>query len=93
MKIGGTSNVNGPQGIYPRQGQSQQSAAVQKAAPLGDRVEISAAARLSEAISRVPDIRMEKVLAAKEMISAGQMDTPERMDAAIGHMLADVQSE
>lgn len=89
MRIGGTNGVNGPRGVYPtkaEQGQAKPSEAV----PQGDRVEISEAARLREAMSRVPDIRTEKVARAREMIASGQMDTPERMDVAMDRLLAEL---
>ena len=94
MKIGGTSDVNGPQRIYPRQGKgAEPGPAPRQPAPPSDRVEISDAARLSEALSRIPDIRLDKVAAARQLIAAGQMDTPQRMDAAIDRLLNELPAE
>ena len=86
MKIGGTNGVNGAQPIYPKVAGGGQPKAPD-GLPQGDRVEISDAARLSEAILRLPEVRGDVVARAREMIASGQMDTPERMDAALSRML------
>ena len=90
MRIGGTNSVGGPQKVYPNnaKGQSLKPDAQQKAAQ-PDRVEISDAARVRDAISRVADIRPEKVAQAREMIAAGEMDTPARMEVAVDRLLAE----
>jgi hypothetical protein len=87
MKIGGTNGINGPGRIYPN-GRTQGEPTTEPG-PLsqGDRVEISDAARLSEAMARIPDIRAEKVAGAKALMAAGRMDTPERMDVALELLL------
>ena len=91
MKIGGTNGVGGPQNVYPNNAKGQPSKPeAQQGAAQADRVEISDAARVRDAISRVADIRTEKVTQAREMIAAGEMDTPERMDVAVDRLLADL---
>ncbi len=88
MRIGGTNGVGGPQNVHPdnAKGQAPKPNARNEAAQT-DRVEISDAARVRDAISRVPDIRPEKISQAREMIAAGEMDTPERMDVAVDRLL------
>jgi len=86
MKIGGTNGVNGAQPVYPKVAGGEQAKAPD-GLPQADRVEISDAARLSEAILRLPGVRADVVARAREMIASGQMDTPERMDAALDSML------
>ena len=86
MKIGGTNGVNGAQPIYPKVAGGGQPKAPDGLSQ-GDRVEISDAARLSEAILRIPDVRAEQVARARTMIAEGRMDTPERMDVALDCML------
>ena len=90
MRIGGTNGVGGPQNVYPNnaKGQRLKPDAQQKAVQ-PDRVEISDAARVRDAISRVADIRPEKVAQAREMIAAGEMDTPARMEVAVDRLLAE----
>lgn len=89
MRIGGTNGVNGPQRIYPKPAATQ-AAKPAEVAPQGDSVEISDAARLSEALARVPDVRTDKVARAREMIANGTLDTPENMDVAINRMMEDL---
>lgn len=87
MKIGATNGVNNAQRVYgPAQRGAAGAAAAQKSAEV-DRVEISSAARLQDAISQLPDIRAGKVERARQMIANGEMDTPERLDAALGQLL------
>ena len=89
MKIGATNGVNNAQRVYtPAQTGEARAASALKPAE-GDRVEISGAARLRDAISQLPDVRADKVAQARLMIAAGGMDTPERLDAAIDRMLDD----
>ncbi|HOI55411.1 MAG TPA: flagellar biosynthesis anti-sigma factor FlgM [Phycisphaerae bacterium] len=91
MKIGGTNGVGGPQNVYPGNGPKPGGkAASVPPAVMADSVEISDAARIRDAVSRVPEIRADKVAAAKEMIARGEMDTPERMDIALDRLIGDV---
>ena len=94
MKIGGTSDVNGPQRIPPRLGMEQVQPPVAQTPPVaGDRVEISGEARLSQALAGVPDIRVDKVAAARQAIAADQLDTPEHMDVALNRLLDEFVAE
>ena len=87
MDIGGTNGVNGVRRIYPKLPQTEPVKPAAAKAPAGDQVEISDAARLSEAMARLPDIRADKVARAKAMIADGSLDTPENMDVALGRMI------
>ena len=89
MKIGGTGDVSGPRRIYPQGGKSNTGSSAPQAAP-GDRVEISGTARLIESLSRVPEVRQDKVAAARQLIAAGQMDTPERWNVAVDRLVDDM---
>jgi negative regulator of flagellin synthesis FlgM len=91
MKIGGTNGIGGPQNVYPSNGPkpSGKAAAVPPAV-VADSVEISDAARIRDAVSRVPEIRADKVAAAREMIARGEMDTPERMEIALDRLIDDM---
>ena len=90
MKIGGTNGINGPGRIYPKGKPQAESTAKAQSASQGDRVEISSAARLREAMARIPDVRAEKVAGAKALMAAGRMDTPERMDVALELLLDEI---
>ncbi|MBN2583524.1 MAG: flagellar biosynthesis anti-sigma factor FlgM [Planctomycetes bacterium] len=91
MKIGGTNGVGGPQNVYPGNGPKPTGkAAAKQPAAQADSVEISEAARISDAMSRLPEIRADKVARAKDLIARGEMDTPERMDIALDNLIGDV---
>ncbi|MEI8195040.1 MAG: flagellar biosynthesis anti-sigma factor FlgM [Phycisphaerae bacterium] len=52
-----------------------------------DTVEISDVARYLGEVKKLPDIRQEKVDLAKQAIASGTLDTPEKLDAAVGRMI------
>lgn len=58
-----------------------------------DSVQISPVARYLDLYHRMPEVRMDKVQAAREAIAAGQMDTPERLSLALDRMLEDILGE
>jgi len=96
MKIGGTGDVTGPQRIRPPGNGGGKPPETPSAASGGagaDSVQISGTARLIAAMSRVPDVRQEKVAAARESIAAGQMDTPERWNVAVDRLIEDMLGE
>jgi negative regulator of flagellin synthesis FlgM len=91
MKIGGTNGVGGPQNVFPGNGPKPSGKAEgNPPAVMADSVEISDAARIRDAVSRVPDVRADKVARAKELIARNEMDTPERMDVALDRLIGDV---
>lgn len=91
MKIGGPNNVNGPRCVYGNGQKPPDSRPVAAAAgDGGDKVEISDAARLSAAMSRLPEIRGDKVERARQMIADGTLDTPENIETAIDRMIDDM---
>ena len=46
--------------------------------------------RLLEKISRMPDIRFEKVQQARELIARGQFETPERVDGTVRRLMEEL---
>ncbi len=86
MKIGATNGINNAQRVYTPAQAEQRAAAAGKPAE-GDRVEISGAARLRDAISQLPEVRAEKIAQAREMILSGTLDTPERLSAALDRLI------
>jgi hypothetical protein len=46
--------------------------------------------RLLERISRMPDIRFEKVNAMRELIAKGQLETPQRIDGTVRRLMEDL---
>jgi flagellar biosynthesis anti-sigma factor FlgM len=55
-----------------------------------DTVEISDSARYLEEIKKLPEIRLDKVRQARELIAAGQFETPERIDGTVDRLLLEL---
>jgi len=55
-----------------------------------DTVEISDTARYLGEIKRLPEIRQDKVQAARDAIAAGAYETPERLDGTVNALLKEL---
>jgi len=55
-----------------------------------DSVEISDSARYLSEIKKLPDVRTDKVQAAKALIASGQLESPERIDGTVDALLTEV---
>ena len=90
MKIRGPAGVGGADPI--QNAGSVRAKAVQgtSAASRSDSVEISEMARFLDKISRLPDIRKEKVDAVKEEIAKGVYETPEKLEKAIENLMKEL---
>jgi flagellar biosynthesis anti-sigma factor FlgM len=55
-----------------------------------DTVEISDSARYLGEIKKLPDIRADKVQAARDAIASGQFETPERIDGTVDRILQEL---
>ena len=55
-----------------------------------DSVEISELARLLDCLSRVPDVREDKVRAVRAQIESGVYETAEKLDKAIDALLREL---
>lgn len=55
-----------------------------------DRVELSELGTLLAAARDLPDIRIEKVIAAREQIQAGTYETPDKIAITVNRLLADL---
>lgn len=58
--------------------------------PLGELPEMADTMRFLDTVRRLPAIRFDKVQRMKELISADQLETPERIDGAIKRLLEDL---
>ncbi len=56
-----------------------------------DTVEISDTARYLSEIKKLPEVRADKVAAAKQSIANGTMDTPAKLDKVVEGVLQDIQ--
>ena len=88
MEIHGAGGAQGPQPIYPRLAAFTVEAGqtVQTQAPR-DRVEISPIGRMLDGVSRLPEIRHEKVEEIRNQIAAGVYETPEKLELALDRMI------
>jgi len=46
--------------------------------------------RLLDKISRMPDIRFEKVQRMRDLIARGELETPERLDGTVTRMMEEL---
>jgi negative regulator of flagellin synthesis FlgM len=88
MEVYGAGGPQGPQPIYPRLAawSVDPGQTVQAGAPR-DQVEISPLGQMLDGISRLPEIRHEKVEEVRRQIAAGTYDTPAKLELALDRML------
>jgi negative regulator of flagellin synthesis FlgM len=88
MEIHGAGGAQGPQSIYPRLASFgvDSGNSVHAGAPR-DHVEISPLGQMLDGISRLPEIRHERVEEIRRQIAEGTYDTPERLELALDRML------
>ena len=58
--------------------------------PLARAPDMAETLRLLEKISRMPDIRFEKVQEMRDLIARGDLETPERIDGTIRRLLEEL---
>lgn len=58
--------------------------------PLARAPDMAETLRLLEKISRMPDIRFEKVQEMRDLIARGELETPERIDGMIRRLLEEL---
>jgi len=88
MEVYGAGGTSGPQPIYPRLAAFGVDAGqtVQAGTPR-DHVEISPLGQMLDGISRLPEIRHEKVEEIRRQIAAGVYETPAKLETALDRML------
>jgi negative regulator of flagellin synthesis FlgM len=92
MEIHGAGGPLGPQPIYPRLAAwSIDAGQVVQAGTPRDRVEISPLGQMLDGISRLPEIRHEKVEAIRQQIAAGVYETPEKLELALDRLLDELR--
>ena len=58
--------------------------------PMGGTPDMAETLRLLERISRMPDIRFEKVQKMQELIAQGRFETPERIDGTVRRLMEEL---
>ena len=92
MEVYGAGGTQGPQPIYPRLAalNIDPGHAVQAGTPR-DQVEISPLGQMLDGISRLPDIRHEKVEEIRRQIATGSYETPAKMELALDRLLEELR--
>ena len=92
MEIYGPGGTQGPQPIYPRLATWSVEAgqSVQAGIPR-DQVEISPLGQMLDGISRLPEIRHERVEEVRRQIAAGVYETPEKLELALDRLMDEFQ--
>lgn len=88
MEIYGPGGAQGPQPIYPRLAawSVETGQSVQAGVPR-DQVEISPLGQMLDGISRLPEIRHERVEEVRRQIAEGTYETPDKIELALDRLL------
>ena len=79
-----------PDRVYRVHSGSRPGEQVKPSAEKGDKVEISAMAYWHAKIAALPEVRTEKIAAAREQIANNTYEKQERLDAAVDNLLDDL---
>ena len=91
MQIYGPTQVHAPQPTpAPHHKLAPNTTAPKPAASQTDQVDISAAAQRAAQIHEIPDIRADKVAAAKTAIAEGSYETDQKLDIALERLLDEI---
>jgi len=58
--------------------------------PMAEPPDMAETLRLLKKVSRMPDIRFEKVQKMRELIAEGKLETPERIDGTIRRLMEEL---
>ncbi len=88
MEVFGAGGMQGPQPIYPRLAAfSVEAGQTVQANTPRDQVEISPLGQMLDGISRLPEIRHERVEEIRQQIASGVYETPEKLELALDRLL------
>ncbi len=90
MKVRGPADLGGAEPIRGLDAARNKAVKGTQGTPRPDTVEISEMARFLEKLSRLPEIRQDKVDAVKQQIAQGTYLTPEKLEKAIDNLLKDL---
>jgi negative regulator of flagellin synthesis FlgM len=92
MEVYGAGGTQGPQPIYPRLAAfSVDAGQTVHAGTPRDHVEISPLGQMLDGISRLPEIRHERVEEVRQKIAAGVYETPAKLEIALDRLLDELQ--
>jgi len=88
MEVHGAGGMQGPQPIYPRIAAfSVEAGQTVNAGAPRDQVEISPLGQMLDGISRLPEIRHEKVEEIRRQIAGGIYETPAKLELALDRLM------
>jgi negative regulator of flagellin synthesis FlgM len=88
MEVYGAGGTQGPQPIYPRLAAfSVDAGQTVHAGSPRDQVEISPLGQMLDGISRLPEIRHEKVEEIRRQIADGSYETPAKLEKALDRLI------
>ena len=88
MEVHGAGGMQGPQPIYPRLAAfSIEAGQTVSAGTPHDQVEISPLGQMLDGISRLPEIRHEKVEEIRRQIAGGIYETPAKLELALDRLM------
>jgi negative regulator of flagellin synthesis FlgM len=90
MQVYGPAHLHGPQAISSPHVSRASQPGQAESSPIRDEVNISDAARLVEQVYQAPDIRQDRVQAIRAQIAAGTYETPDKLNAAVEHLLDEI---
>ena len=90
MEIRGPGNIGGVNPVTRVEFSHTQAAEGTPKVVGKDTVEISQLARMIDTLSRVPDVRQDKVNAVRAQIESGVYETTERLDRAVDALMREL---
>ncbi len=87
MQIYGSSHVHGPQGINPPHRTASRPTGAADRVAASDQLDISREAELVSQVRDLPDVRAERVAQVRAQIQAGNYETSDKLDIALGRLL------
>jgi negative regulator of flagellin synthesis FlgM len=92
MEVYGAGGPQGPQPVYPRLAAwSVEPGQTVRANTPGDQVEISPLGQMLDGISRLPEIRHERVAEVRRQIAEGIYETPAKLELALDRLLDELR--
>ncbi len=93
MEIHGAGGAQGPQAIFPRLASfGVDGGSTVHAGTPRDHVEISPLGQMLDGISRLPEIRHEKVEEIRKQIASGSYETPEKIQVALDRLFDELMA-
>ncbi len=90
MELRGPQGIEGARPLRGKKIEGPAAAGKSLSAARGDVVEISELARFMEELSRLPEIRPEKVQQLRQLVVKGEYQTAERIDVAVERLLTEL---